>query len=290
MSDATDLARTILGYINDPYKPPEGVIQLIRESCDFSLRARPQEPGDLISREAAIEALEAEVADSDKQWERLVDGRFGGSEREAGRGGGLRRAVDVIWSLSAPQEPETKMDGCVFCELIARGDHTPNDWSEAGPGWRAFTPLNPVTKGHLLVVPTTHVSDALERPDVTANVMGAAATIAKGDCNLITSVGEAATQSVRHLHIHIVPRRENDGLQLPWSAPSGPLSDPLQKLVDEQAEDEGLWCQAANIVEAYLQQELRRLHSAIESRGPLSDEPREKENHDGAAPVLGGDE
>jgi hypothetical protein len=128
------------------------------------------------------------------------------------------------------------------------------------------------------------------------------------------------------------------------------LSDPLQKLVDEQAEDEGLWCEAANIVEAYLQQELRRLHAAIENRpavsgqgpksrderaadalwsdpiflrryadliefgpqpdnvinsreeldalfenvlapsGPLSDEPRENENQDGAAPVLGGEE
>jgi hypothetical protein len=36
-------------------------------------------------------------------------------------------------------------------------------------------------------------------------------------CNLITSVGADATQSVRHLHIHVVPRREGDGLMLPWS-------------------------------------------------------------------------
>ena len=48
--------------------------------------------------------------------------------------------------------------------------------------------------------------------------------------------------------------------------------DELQKLVDEQAEDEGLWCEAANIVEAYLQQELRRLHAAIENRPALREE------------------
>lgn len=38
----------------------------------------------------------------------------------------------------------------------------------------------------------------------------------------------------------------------------------IQALVNEQAEDEGLWCCATNVVEAYLQQELRRLHAIIE--------------------------
>ncbi len=37
-------------------------------------------------------------------------------------------------------------------------------------------------------------------------------------------------------------------------------------LVAEQAEDEGLWCDTRNIVVAYLQQELRRLHALIEAR------------------------
>ena len=110
---------------------------------------------------------------------------------------------------------------CVFCELIAKGDKTPNDWYEAGPGYRVFTPLSPVVKGHLLVVPTEHVTDALDDPRVTAFIMGAAASVANshkiGPCNFITSVGREATQSVFHLHIHIVPRQENDGLQLPWS-------------------------------------------------------------------------
>lgn len=38
----------------------------------------------------------------------------------------------------------------------------------------------------------------------------------------------------------------------------------IKKMVSEQAEDEGLWCDAENVVEAYLQQELRKLHAAIE--------------------------
>lgn len=43
-----------------------------------------------------------------------------------------------------------------------------------------------------------------------------------------------------------------------------PLEE-IQALVDEQAEDEGLWFHAEMASEAYLQQELRRLHALIES-------------------------
>jgi hypothetical protein len=43
----------------------------------------------------------------------------------------------------------------------------------------------------------------------------------------------------------------------------------VQALVNEQAEDEGLWFQADTATEAYLQQELRRLHDAIEVVGGI---------------------
>ena len=39
----------------------------------------------------------------------------------------------------------------------------------------------------------------------------------------------------------------------------------LRAVVDEQAEDDALWCETSSIVEAYLQQELRRLHSIVEA-------------------------
>lgn len=80
-------------------------------------------------------------------------------------------------------------------------------------------PINPVTEGHVLAVPREHVADALADPEVAGRVMEVAAWFAAGECNLITSVGPLATQTVKHLHLHIVPRREGDGLALPWSAP-----------------------------------------------------------------------
>jgi hypothetical protein len=58
---------------------------------------------------------------------------------------------------------------------------------------------------------------------------------------------------------------------LPAATPS---PDAVRRLVDEQAEDEGLWFLAQTAPEAYLQQELRRLHAAIETAAlPRQNEP-----------------
>lgn len=82
-------------------------------------------------------------------------------------------------------------------------------------------PINPVTRGHVLVIPEQHVADAAELSHLTGLVFRCAAEWARdnvgGDFNLITSRGAAATQTVMHLHVHVVPRREGDGLLLPWS-------------------------------------------------------------------------
>lgn len=80
----------------------------------------------------------------------------------------------------------------------------------------AIVPLNPVTGGHIIVIPYEHVSDALDDPEVSAIVMRRASEIAPYPCNLITNVGREATQSVFHLHLHIVPRQKGDELALPW--------------------------------------------------------------------------
>jgi histidine triad (HIT) family protein len=105
---------------------------------------------------------------------------------------------------------------CPFCARIA--DHR----YDAGDQYAVtFEPLNPVTPGHRLFVPRAHLADALTRPVITGHVMEYAARWAHGHdlapCNLITSVGAEATQTVFHLHIHMIPRREDDGLALPWT-------------------------------------------------------------------------
>ncbi|QUE25304.1 histidine triad nucleotide binding protein [Microbacterium phage Fizzles] len=116
------------------------------------------------------------------------------------------------------------MNTCIFCEIAA--GRAPADTVSSSGSFMALHPLNPVTPGHLLVIPRQHVTDALSEPGVTGATMQTAALVAKRmrrfhpeyeSVNLITSVGVPATQSVFHLHIHIVPRREGDGLTLPWT-------------------------------------------------------------------------
>lgn len=104
---------------------------------------------------------------------------------------------------------------CVFCRIVDGLDNAAivADWPDA----IAFVPLNPVTEGHVLVVPRRHVIDALESPSTTCLVMRHAAEIAMRPCNLITSAGREATQTVMHFHVHIVPRAAEDGLALPWT-------------------------------------------------------------------------
>lgn len=116
---------------------------------------------------------------------------------------------------------------CPFCE-IAHG-RAPAEVICRWPDVLAIRPLDPVVDGHLLVIPRTHVEDALDDPLVTAMVMHRAAQLGGQygmkqpgmGLNFISSVGKAATQSVFHLHIHIVPRFENDGLALPWYSGKG---------------------------------------------------------------------
>lgn len=109
------------------------------------------------------------------------------------------------------------MTDCPFCDIVASDSfQITNEQRDVV----AFQPLNPVTPGHLLVVPRQHVADASEDPYVTSITAAFASIIMRKreqDYNLITSVGEAATQTIRHLHFHIVPRRLDDGLTLPWT-------------------------------------------------------------------------
>lgn len=104
---------------------------------------------------------------------------------------------------------------CVFCKRVVSGRYDEGDRDAV-----IFAPNRPVTPGHMLIVPRLHVTDAAHDPDTTAATMRLAAVYAVQsgvDFNLITSRGTLATQTVFHLHIHFVPRCENDGLTLPWT-------------------------------------------------------------------------
>jgi histidine triad (HIT) family protein len=117
---------------------------------------------------------------------------------------------------------------CDFC-AVARGEDRSVEILCEEQDWLAFFPLNPATPGHTLVIPRRHVPDLWALPEelqpaLMAGVIRVGNAIARAlqpeGMNLITSAGEAAEQSVFHLHLHVVPRWHRDGFGRIW-----PLGD-----------------------------------------------------------------
>lgn len=110
-------------------------------------------------------------------------------------------------------------DDCPFCAIIE--GRAPARFAYTWPDAIAIRPRGGgVNDSHVLVIPRKHVADAGEDPLVTAAAMRRAAEIVaeRPSANLITSKGKPATQSVMHLHVHVITRVAGDGLQLPWTA------------------------------------------------------------------------
>lgn len=89
----------------------------------------------------------------------------------------------------------------------------------------AFFPTNPATLGHTLVIPRRHLVDvwALHQADAaplweaTLGLAHAIKSALRPDgLNIINSAGNAATQSVFHVHMHVVPRWFDDPIGDIW--------------------------------------------------------------------------
>jgi len=110
---------------------------------------------------------------------------------------------------------------CPFCAIIWHD--APVDLIATTPYAIVIRPLNPVVPGHLLVIPVEHFESVRDNALGSAHVMESAAQwLAYShdpryrSANFITSVGAPATQTVKHMHLHIVPRVEGDTVSLPW--------------------------------------------------------------------------
>ncbi|MEX5634960.1 HIT family protein [Parafrankia sp. FMc2] len=114
-------------------------------------------------------------------------------------------------------------DPCAFCQIGAGRTRATN--LTRYPGAVAFAPLSPATRGHTLVVPLRHVETIWDVDRsiwqglmvVTHIVAGRLRQELRPDgINIIQSTGEAATQTVAHLHIHVVPRYRGDAMGPIW--------------------------------------------------------------------------
>lgn len=134
------------------------------------------------------------------------------------------------------------MTDCIFCDIAAlratasivfRNDRV-----------TAFLDHNPITPGHLVVIPNDHFALLGEVPeDLAAHVFTVAIRLATAlrasglpcaGINLFLADGEAAFQDVFHTHLHVVPRVPGDGFTIGATAWSGPK--PSRDVLDANAE------------------------------------------------------
>lgn len=113
------------------------------------------------------------------------------------------------------------MNECIFCKII-KGEISSFKVFENDKVF-CFFDINPLTKGHTLVIPKTHYKDIFEIPESDLKEIISAAknlsikitkTLGAEGVNLVNASGEFAEQSVFHFHLHIVPRYKTDGLEM----------------------------------------------------------------------------
>jgi histidine triad (HIT) family protein len=112
---------------------------------------------------------------------------------------------------------------CIFCRIVAGA--SPCEAIGEDEATLAFMDINPANDGHCLVIPKAHFTSVLEMPPALfGEVASAAAMVARavmaelrpGGVSLVQANGPPAGQTVFHLHIHVLPRREGDDLKLNW--------------------------------------------------------------------------
>jgi histidine triad (HIT) family protein len=109
-------------------------------------------------------------------------------------------------------------DDCQFCRIVERtvpAEIVLNEEHVVG-----FLDVRPVFKGHTLLVPREHIETLLELPEplvvplfTTAQRVAAAMTSALGAQGTFVAMNNVVSQSVPHLHVHVVPRTKGDGLR-----------------------------------------------------------------------------
>jgi histidine triad (HIT) family protein len=146
-----------------------------------------------------------------------------------------------------PRDPD-----CIFCKIV-HGE-VPSARVLETDRAVVFLDVNPVNKGHLLIVPRAHHRQIAETPDEIAAHVGSlvprlaravhAATGSDGS-NVVINSGRVAGQTVDHCHWHVIPRFLNDPVDWPWPHAAyvgeeiGQMADRIARELDESPQPEG---------------------------------------------------
>lgn len=108
-------------------------------------------------------------------------------------------------------------ENCIFCKILA--GEIPSTTVYEDDDCKAILDVNPAARGHVIILPKNHAPDVMSLPDedlakamiVAKKIAGAMKKSFSCDgVNILQNNGEAAGQTVFHLHIHVIPRYEGD--------------------------------------------------------------------------------
>ena len=135
---------------------------------------------------------------------------------------------------------ESSSEHCIFCDLIRGAAEVSICYEDSTA--IAFLDIQPVNEGHVLVVPRQHFQAVQDIPahvgmhlyQVAAKLIPVVQTASGADdMNIVVNSGHAAGQNVMHYHIHLIPRREGDGFDVPLPFPGSPM--PHRQKLDAMA-------------------------------------------------------
>jgi histidine triad (HIT) family protein len=113
-------------------------------------------------------------------------------------------------------------EDCIFCKIAA--GELPSEIVQEDDHTLAFMDLNPWTRGHALVIPRRHSRNLYEVDEEDLRLASASAQrlalrmrdrLGCDGVNLLNACEPAAWQTVFHFHFHVIPRYEDDPLNLP---------------------------------------------------------------------------
>lgn len=124
--------------------------------------------------------------------------------------------------MSGPARPDAPApDPCIFCRIVRR--ELPAEVVAHSDRALAFLTIGPVAEGHTLVIPKRHAADLTEVAAVDSQALFVLvhdveqrlrrSGLAEG-VDLLCLSGRAAEQGVFHLHVHVIPRRTGDRLEI----------------------------------------------------------------------------
>ncbi len=124
---------------------------------------------------------------------------------------------------------------CVFCKIIAA--QVPAAAVYEDESVLSFLDIGPLADGHLLIIPRDHYANATDAPPAVLRQLGSVLPLLGRACmqvtgaqgfNVLLNQGRVAGQAVEHIHFHIIPRKESDGLGYRWNAGKYPPGRDVQ--------------------------------------------------------------